>query len=139
MCSVMFNSLQLHGLQPVRLLCPWNFSGKNTGVGCYSILHGIFPPQGSNPGLLHYRQILYSLIYQGSPDYILVIASEHLVAQHNKYLSFTLNAHHGIAMMLCSTKIPSWVPPSCRCTVYNMGFLPHYGKKREINKQQHKN
>lgn len=42
-------------------------------------------------------------------------------------------------MMLCSTKIPSWVPPSCRCTVYNMGFLPHYGKKREINKQQHKN
>lgn len=41
-------------------------------------------------------------------------------------------------MMLCSTKIPGWVPPWCRCTVCNMGFLPYYGNKREINKQQHK-
>ena len=39
--------------------------GKNTGVGCYALLHGIFPTQGSNPGLLHGRQILYR--HQGSP------------------------------------------------------------------------
>ena len=41
--------------------------GKNTGVDCHALLQGIFPTQGSNPGILHYRQILYQLIYQGSP------------------------------------------------------------------------
>ena len=41
--------------------------GKNTGVGCHALLQGIFPTQGLNPGLLHYRQILYSLSHQGSP------------------------------------------------------------------------
>ena len=49
-----------------RLLCPWDFPGKHTGVGCYSLLQGIFPTQGLNPGLLHYRQILYCLSHQGS-------------------------------------------------------------------------
>ena len=46
---------------------PWNSPGQNTGVGSHSLLHGIFPIQGSNPGLLHYRQILYQLSHQGSP------------------------------------------------------------------------
>ena len=32
---------------------------KNTGVGCHALLQGIFPTQGSNPGLLHCKQILY--------------------------------------------------------------------------------
>ena len=40
---------------------------KNTGVGCYALLQGIFPTQGSNPGLPHCRWILYSLNHQGSP------------------------------------------------------------------------
>ena len=48
------------GLQPARLLCPWDSPGKNTGVGCHFPLQGIFPTQGSNPGLLHCRLILYS-------------------------------------------------------------------------------
>ena len=43
--------------------CP----GKNTRVGCHAILQGIFPTQGSNPGLPHCRQILYDLSHQGSP------------------------------------------------------------------------
>ena len=41
--------------------------GKNTGVGCHALLQGIFPTQGSNPGLPHCRQILYHLSHQGSP------------------------------------------------------------------------
>ena len=45
--------LQPHGLYPTRLLCPWDFPGKNTGVGCHFLLQGIFPTQGSNPSLLH--------------------------------------------------------------------------------------
>ena len=42
------------------------FPGKNTGVGSHSLLQGILPTQGSNVGLLHYRQILYHLSHQGS-------------------------------------------------------------------------
>ena len=41
--------------------------GKNTGVGCYPLLQGIFPARGSNPGLPHCRQILYQLSHQRSP------------------------------------------------------------------------
>ena len=59
--------LQYHGLQPARLLFPWDFPGKNPGVGCHFLLQGIFPTQGLNPSLLHYRQILYQLSYQGIP------------------------------------------------------------------------
>ena len=53
--SVVSNSLRPHGLQPTRLLCPWDYLGKNTGVGCHFLLQGIFPSQGSNPGLLHWQ------------------------------------------------------------------------------------
>ena len=42
------------------------FSSKNTGVGCHSLLQGIFLIQGSNLGFLHCRQLLYHLGYQGS-------------------------------------------------------------------------
>ena len=52
---------------PPGSLCPWDFSGKNTGVGGHFILQGIFPTQGSNPDRLHFRQILYCLSHQGRP------------------------------------------------------------------------
>ena len=48
-------------LQPHGLHSPWNSPGKNTGVGSLSLLQGIFPTQGLNPGLPHCRQILYQL------------------------------------------------------------------------------
>jgi len=57
-CSNVSDSLQPHGLKPARLLWPWNFLGKNTGVGCHFLLQGIFPTQGSNPHLpclLHWQ------------------------------------------------------------------------------------
>ena len=50
-----------------RLLHPWDFLGKTTGVGCHFLLQGIFLTQGSNPGLPHCRQTLYRLNHQGSP------------------------------------------------------------------------
>ena len=52
---------------PTRLLCAWNSPGKNTGVGSHSLVQGTFLTQGSNLGLLHYRQILYHLSHQGTP------------------------------------------------------------------------
>ena len=42
-CSVVPDSVQPQGLQPTRLLCPWDFRGKSTGVGCHFLLQGIFP------------------------------------------------------------------------------------------------
>ena len=62
--------LRPHGLEYTRLLCPWDPPGKNTGVGCHFLLQGIFPIQESNRSLLHYRQILYWLSYEGSPHMI---------------------------------------------------------------------
>ena len=60
--SVVSNSLRPHGLHS-----PWRSPGQNTGVGSLSLLQGIFLTQRLNPGLLHYRQILYQLSHQGSP------------------------------------------------------------------------
>ena len=60
--SVMSDSLRPHGL-----FSPWNSPGQNTGVGSRSLLQGIFPTQGSIPGLPHCKQILYQLSHQGSP------------------------------------------------------------------------
>ena len=59
-CSVMSDCLRPHGLYS-----PWNSLGQNTGVGSCSLLQGIFPTQGSNPGLPPCRQILYYLSHQG--------------------------------------------------------------------------
>ena len=76
-------------LSPVGLFAtPWTVtqqilpsmgsSGKNTGVGCHFLFQGIFPTQGSNPRLLHGRQILFHLSHQGS----------HLGLKKIKYLDF---------------------------------------------------
>ena len=53
--SVVSDSLRPHGLEPTRLLYPWDFSYKNTGVGCHSLLQKIFPTQGSNLHLLQWQ------------------------------------------------------------------------------------
>ena len=52
---------------PGSSLCPWDSLGKNTSVDCHALLQGILPTQGSNPGLLSCRWILYHLSHQGSP------------------------------------------------------------------------
>ena len=61
-CDLMDYSLtgsSIHGVYP----------GKNTEVGCHALLLRIFPPQGSNPGLPHYKQILYHWSHQGKIFY----------------------------------------------------------------------
>ena len=52
---------------PWTIYSPRNSLGQNTGMGSLSLLLGIFPTQGSNPGLLHCRRILYQLSHKGSP------------------------------------------------------------------------
>ena len=56
-CTCVLSRVRLcaaRGLQPVRLLCPWDFAGKNPGVSCYFLLQGSFLTQGLNPHLLYY-------------------------------------------------------------------------------------
>ena len=71
-CSVVPDSLQPHGLQPARLLCPQDSLGKNTRGSCHSLLQGIFLTQGLNSRLLQWQADSLPLSDQGSPN-------EHLV------------------------------------------------------------
>ena len=66
-CSVVSNSLWPHGLWPARLLCPWDFPGKNGAVDCHFLLQGIFLTQGLNPHLLRWQRDALPLGQQGSP------------------------------------------------------------------------
>ena len=61
-CSVLSDSLRPHGLY-----APWNSPGQDTGVGSLSLLQGIIPTQGSNPGLPHCRGLLCQLSHKGGP------------------------------------------------------------------------
>ena len=79
-----------------RLLCPWNFPGKNTGVGCHFLLQGVFLTQGLNSHLLHCRQILYSLNNWGSPilfDMYIYISL---------WICWQINHHHHYRFYFCS-------------------------------------
>ena len=52
---------------PMDCYSPWDSPDQNTGVGSLSLLQGIFPTQGLNPGLPHCRRFLYQLSHKGSP------------------------------------------------------------------------
>ena len=67
--SVESDSLGPHGLQPTKVLCPWDFPDKNTRVGFHFLLQEIFLNQGLDPGLLYCRQMLYHLSNWGSLEY----------------------------------------------------------------------
>jgi len=64
--SVVSDFLWPHGPEPARLLYPWDFPGKNTGMDCHILLQGIVPTQGSNTGLPNCRQTPYHLSPKGS-------------------------------------------------------------------------
>ena len=62
-----WKSLSHVSLPPYELYSPWYSPDQNIGVDSLSLLQGIFPTQGSNPGLPHCRKILYQLSHKGSP------------------------------------------------------------------------
>ena len=72
--SVVLDSLRPNGLWPAKLLCLWIYPNKNIGISCLFLLPGIFPTQGSNPGLPHYRRILYQMSHKGSPRILVWVA-----------------------------------------------------------------
>ena len=82
--------------------CPWNSLGQNTGVGSLSLLQGIFPTQGLNPGLPHCRRILYQLSHKGSP--VNVVPSAYL----------------RLLILLPGIMIPAWSSSSpAFCMIYS--------------------
>ena len=84
--SVMSDSLWTNGLYN-----PWNSPGQNTGLGSLSLLQGILPTQGSNPGLPHCRWILYQLSYQGSPIYVMMYVKISFLLMAEEYSIVCIN------------------------------------------------
>ena len=62
------HSVMSDSLRPRGLYSPWNSLGQNTGMGCLSLLQGIFPTQGLNQGLRRCRRVLHKLNHGGSPS-----------------------------------------------------------------------
>ena len=102
-----------------RFLNPWDFPGKNTGVGCHFLLQEIFPIQGLNPGLSHYRQTLYRLSHQGlsigpfklstsQQNLCRYMAVLHLIIL--KLSDFVLGGLHTVLWLIFPIVSRGWVP-----------------------------
>ena len=76
--------LTLWSVQRARLLCPWDFPGKNIGVDCHFLLQGIFPTQGSNTLLLHQQAESLPLSFQECPSHCSICIN--LIISGNEYL-----------------------------------------------------
>ena len=66
--SVVSDSLRPHGLQFARLLCPWDSSGKNTRVGCHSLLQGCLPNPEIKPRYPALQAVSLPGSHQGRPS-----------------------------------------------------------------------
>ena len=80
-CSVVCRSSRPHGLKPARLLCPWDFPGKNTRVGCHYLFQRIFPTQESN---LHWQVGSLPLSRQESPVKNIMLIKMSLLTEKGK-------------------------------------------------------
>ena len=115
-CLVAKSCLSLlwpHGLQVARLLCPWNFPGKNPGVGCHFLLLEIFSTQGSNTHLLHWQADL-PMSHQGN-----IIMPQHLNCQTSL---FSWQPNTNLHMLRLTVPTPAWTPGSFRrsCGIHEM-------------------
>ena len=125
-CSVISDSLRPRGLKPTRLLRPWDSPGKNTGVGCHSLLQEIFPTQGLNPGLLHCRQTLYRLSHQGSLE--CAIAEHKMATSVQLPGDFTCSIQH-IGLLQCSCSKRS----HCNLILFSFNNCLYSKNKRNIS------
>ena len=105
--------LRPHGLKPARLLCPWNFPGKNSGVDSHFLLQWIFLTQGLNPyllskrHLLHCRRILIAEIL-GKPDIYT------LLQIYNIYIGYIVYRKTSISALLTMPKpLNVWITINC--------------------------
>ena len=101
-CSVAQSCLTLcDPMEPTRLLCPWDFPSKNTGVGCHFLLQGIFPTQGSNwcfLHLLHWQVDSFTTEPSGNSSYVY---KKFYIMQSN-FFSFIFISWRLITLQYCS-------------------------------------
>ena len=83
--SVVSDSLRPHGLYS-----PWNSLGQNAGVGSLSLLQGIFPTQGSNPGLPHCRWILYQLSLKAGTNHSTAASLNSQICKMRRWVRWSL-------------------------------------------------
>ena len=100
-------------------------AGKKTGAGCHALIQGIFPTQGSNPGLLHCRWILYHLSHQGSPRIL-----EWLTSPFSSLAFLNPAVEHGLSVTH-SERFPSSAWLKCKVMPPHCGFCesPHCQEK----------
>ena len=111
------------------LLHPRDFPSKNTGMGCHFLLQGIFPTQGSNPGLLHCRQTLYHLSHQWSPRKINNSSNKYQFSSvqfSHSVVSDSLRPH-GLqhASLPCASPNPGACLDSCPSSQWSHSNLCH--------------
>ena len=82
------------------LFCSWDFSDKNTEVGCHFLLQGIFLTQGLIPHLLHCSQIPYHLSYQGSPSLCVYIHNYEIFTCAMNMINVTLQLFYVIILVI---------------------------------------
>ena len=107
--SIVSDSLRPRGLQPARLLCPWDSPSKNTGVGCHSLLQRIFLTASCTVGRF------FTLRHQGSPC---------LLCAQLKMSQMVLNEiAHGV---FCLFKELPWQLSSkeSACSAEDLGLIP---------------
>ena len=111
----MSSSLQSRGLYPTRLLHLWYFPGKNTGVGCHSLLQAIFPTQRLNLSLPHCRQMLYNLSHKGSSQFNSLIPKMSvftlaIASLTTCYLPWFMDLTFQFPMQYCSLQCQTLLP-----------------------------
>ena len=142
----MSDSLRPSGLWPARLLCPWNFPGKNTGVGCHFLCLGIFPVQGSNLHLLHWQADSLTPCHLGSSNiYIITYTYNLYIHTHviftpfqdqkyslKGYLHFTHgeiitppDSHNFLITQVFLTSNPKLSPPPDTVSAFSLHIATH--------------
>ena len=131
----------------------WTSPGQNTGVGSLSLLQGIFPTQGANPGLPYCRQILYQLSHRGNPRILEWVAypfssesswprqSDSLPTELSrnsffrdisKYILMWCNTSNNNTWVLNKNELPRWLSGKESACQYRRfkrhGFDPWVGK-----------
>ena len=111
-----YDSVWPHGLQPTRLLCPWDSPGKNTGVDCHFLLQRIFLTQELNSGLLcllHWQAASLPLAPPGKPRCVDTESSFHFpVSRTVKYESLSFLSPPICSLVTLTQKDPKWLPYS---------------------------
>ena len=123
----MSNSLQSYGLQPTRLLCPCDFPGKNTGMGCHTLLQGIFLTQGSNPYLL--SPVLVSGFFTTSTTWNAALYLHYLISKYRNCCLVNSGKNCEVSEILLYIQVNELA----RCSVKDAG------RKHEIPGSETKN